>query len=63
MKTPLSMVGSPLRRQAAETFLRSRKLPPGPLRSDLRQLAFSLLKLHKMGIGAKVQVLDPATKH
>ncbi|MGY0574077.1 hypothetical protein ACTGJ9_025860 [Bradyrhizobium sp. RDM12] len=39
----------PLRKQAATTFLRARKLPPGSYRDDLRQLAFGLFRMHKLG--------------
>jgi hypothetical protein len=56
MKTPLDSPPSPLRRQATDTFLRARKLPSGPLRNDLRQLAFELLRLHKLGIKANVRM-------
>jgi hypothetical protein len=57
MKTPLNMAPSPLRRQAADTFLRARKLPSGRYRDDLRQLAFALLKLHHRGVRANVQII------
>jgi hypothetical protein len=59
MKTPLNMASSPLREQAANTFLRSRKMPVGSARADLRQLAFALRELHKLGIKANVIVLSP----
>jgi hypothetical protein len=66
MKTPLNMAPSPLRRQVVNTFLRARKVPPGRYRDDLRQLAFALLKLHRRGVRANVQVIDrtpqPATQ-
>jgi len=52
MKTPSNTVPSPLRRQAVETFRRARKLPPGPHRNDLRQLAFALLHLQKLKLAA-----------
>ena len=57
MNTPLSMAPSPIRRQAIDTFRRARKLPPGPHRDDLRQLAFGLLRLHKRGLQANVRVI------
>jgi hypothetical protein len=63
MKTPLNMTPSRLREQATDTYLRARKLPPGPHRNDLRQLAFGLLRLHKLGIRANARVLDGPTGH
>jgi hypothetical protein len=54
MKTPSSIPESPLRRQAADTLRRARKMPKGPHRDDLRQLARGLLLLHKVGIRAIV---------
>jgi hypothetical protein len=47
MKALSYVAASPLRRQIAETLRRARKLPPGPHRNDLRQLASGLLLLHK----------------
>jgi hypothetical protein len=44
--TPLS----PLRRHAADALRRARKLPVGPSRNDLRQLAFGLRFLEKQGL-------------
>src|ERR1700710_438457 len=58
MKTPLNMAPSPLRRQAIDTFRRSRKMPPGRFRDDLRQLAFALWNLYNRGLKANVQMLD-----
>jgi hypothetical protein len=58
MKTPLNTAPSPLRNQAANTFLRARKLPFGPHRNDLRQLAFALQRLHKMGIKANAHIVE-----
>jgi hypothetical protein len=40
-------VVSPLRRQAADALRRARKLPVGPGRNDLRQLAIGLRRLEK----------------
>jgi hypothetical protein len=54
MKTPSSIAESPLRKQAADTLRRARKMPKGPHRNDLRQLARGLLMLHKVGIRAIV---------
>src|SRR3954454_20059944 len=58
MKPPSSLAPSPIREQAANTLRRARKLPPGPYRNDLRQLGFQLLRLHKLGLRANVQVID-----
>jgi hypothetical protein len=62
MKTQISGLASPLRRQAADTFLRARKLPVGRHRNDLRQLAFGLLRLHKLSLSANVYSPDAAIK-
>jgi hypothetical protein len=43
---------SPLKRQAADALRRARKLPVGPDRNDLRQLAVGLLWLHRHGMEA-----------
>jgi hypothetical protein len=58
MKTPLNKVSSPIRDQAANTLRRARAVAPGPYRNDLRQLGRELLRLHKLGIRANVQVFD-----
>jgi hypothetical protein len=50
---------SSVRRQAVDIFLRSRKLRPGPRREDLRQLAYGLLRLHRLGVRANVEVRAP----
>jgi len=42
----------PIRRQAAEALTRARKLPIGPDRNDLRQLALGLRWLEKRGFMA-----------
>jgi hypothetical protein len=52
MNTPIAVAASPVRRQAVDTFRRARKLPPGSHRNDLRQLAFGLLRLHRVGVAA-----------
>jgi len=52
------MAPSRIREQAADTLRRARKLPPGPYRNGLRQLGFKLLRLHKLGLRANVQVID-----
>jgi hypothetical protein len=46
---------SPLRTHAADALIRARKLPVGPSRNDLRQLAIGLLWLDKKGLGARIQ--------
>jgi hypothetical protein len=48
----------PLLVQVADVLRRARKLPPGPARDDLRQLARGLLKLHRTGMQANVQVVE-----
>ena len=58
MKAPLNVAPTRLRRQAADTYLRARKMPPGSHRDDLRQLAVGLFRLHRLGIKASVQVLE-----
>ena len=40
--------------QAADVLRRARKLPMGPTRNDLRQLAMGLLWLHRNGMEALV---------
>lgn len=45
---------SPLEKQAADALRRARRLPVGPDRSDLRQLARGLLWLHRNGMDALV---------
>ena len=45
---------SPLELQAAEALRRARRLPVGPDRNDLRQLATGLLWLHRHGMEALV---------
>jgi hypothetical protein len=44
---------SPGRRQAAEVLRRARRLPVGPDRNDLRQLAIGLLWLDERGLASK----------
>lgn len=43
---------SPLEKQAADALRRARRLPVGPGRNDLRQLAIGLLWLHRNGMQA-----------
>jgi hypothetical protein len=44
---------SPARRQATEVLRRARRLPAGPDRNDLRQLAIGLLWLDERGLASK----------
>jgi hypothetical protein len=46
---------SPLEKQAADALRRARRLPIGPSRNDLRQLAIGLLWLHRNGMQALEQ--------
>jgi hypothetical protein len=46
---------SPLERQAADALRRARRLPVGPDRNDLRQLAVGLLWLHRHGMDALIE--------
>jgi hypothetical protein len=62
MKISSNRAPSPLRRQAADTFMRAKKLPSGPHRDDLLQLAFQLRRLHKLGLKANVQILEERTQ-
>jgi hypothetical protein len=43
---------SALEKQAADALRRARRLPIGPARNDLRQLAMGLLWLHRNGMDA-----------
>jgi len=52
----------PIRRQAAEALTRARKLPLGPDRNDLRQLALGLRWLEKRGYVAIPEELIRPTK-
>ncbi|WP_149533816.1 hypothetical protein [Tardiphaga sp. P9-11] len=44
---------SPMRRQAAEVLRRARRLPVGPDRNELRQIAHALLWLEEKGLSLK----------
>jgi hypothetical protein len=46
---------SHIEEQAADALRRARKLPLGPTRNDLRQLAMGLLWLHRNGMDALVE--------
>ena len=49
---------SPLEKQAADALRRARRLPIGPSRNDLRQLAVGLLWLHRNGMRALEQARE-----
>ena len=51
---------SPLIAQVKDVLERARKLPVSPARNDLRQLAQGLLKLHREGFRANVEILFQA---
>jgi hypothetical protein len=55
MKHPLDTVVSPIRKQATDALRRARRLPVGPYRNDLRQLAIALRCLEKEGLKAAVR--------
>lgn len=57
-----SSIAQSIRKQAAETLLRARKVPRGPYRNDLRQLGTELLRLHKRGLRANELAFDLATE-
>jgi hypothetical protein len=59
MKDPSEMAVSPLKRQATDALRRARKLPVGPDRNDLRQLAVGLRFLDKQRLKSKLH--DRAT--
>lgn len=44
---------SPMRRQAAEVLRRARRLPVGPDRNELRQIAHALLWLEQKGLSLR----------
>ena len=49
--------------QIEEVLRRARKLPVGPARDDLRQLARGLRQLHRAGLGATVQIVEKSRPH
>lgn len=51
---------SPLEKQAADALRRARRLPVGPSRNDLRQLAIGLLWLHRNGMQALERMREKA---
>ena len=60
--SPRDMAFSPLKRQATEALRRARKLPVGPDRNDLRQLAVGLRFLDKHRQKGLAQERDKAWK-
>lgn len=52
MKNISDQALSPLKKHAVDALRRARKLPVGPHRNDLRQLAIALRRLDRDGIGA-----------
>jgi hypothetical protein len=52
LPSPVEQILSPLEKQAADALRRARRLPVGPSRNDLRQLAIGLLWLHRNGMQA-----------
>jgi hypothetical protein len=54
MKAPSELAVAFLRRQAAQALQQARRLPVGPDRNELRQLAIGLVWLEKKGLAAKV---------
>jgi hypothetical protein len=59
IKYSTDTVVSPIRKQATDALRRARKLPAGPHRNDLRQLAMGLRRLEKQGFEAAMR--DHAT--
>jgi hypothetical protein len=55
LETPMKHQRSHVEEQAADALRRARKLPVGPTRNDLRQLAMGLLWLHRNGMEALVE--------
>ena len=55
MEAPMKDPRSHIEEQAADALRRARKLPVGPMRNDLRQLAMGLLWLHRNGMDALVE--------
>jgi hypothetical protein len=53
---------SPLIAQVRDILQRARKLPVSPARNDLRQLAQGLLKLHRAGFWANIEILFKAPR-
>jgi len=58
MKNSSEEAMSPLKRHAVDALRRARKLPVGPHRNDLRQLAIGLRRLDSEGIGANFRDRD-----
>ncbi|WP_065756469.1 hypothetical protein [Bradyrhizobium paxllaeri] len=51
MKNSSDEAMTPLKQHAVDALRRARKLPVGPHRNDLRQLAMGLRRLDREGIG------------
>lgn len=49
---------APLIVQVSDVLRRARKLPVGLARNDLRQLARGLLRLHRSGVRANVELVQ-----
>jgi len=62
MSYPSDFAASPLRRQAADALRRARKLPVGPDRNDLRQLAIGLLFLEKQRLKSSARIGVPTSE-
>lgn len=58
MKNSSEEAMTPLKRHAVDALRRARKLPIGPHRNDLRQLAIGLRRLDREGIGANFHDRD-----
>ena len=54
---------APIIAQVTDILRRARKLPIGPARNDLRQLARALLRLHRSGIRANIEIVEAETQH
>ena len=62
MRRPIEKAPSPRRRHAADALRRARRLPVGPDRNDLRQLAIGLLRLEGQGLEATMQEREAALR-
>jgi hypothetical protein len=54
---------APLIVHATDALRRARNLPVGAARNDLRQLAWRLLRLHRSGFRADVEIIEKQTRH
>ena len=62
MKNISEQAVSPLKKHAVDALRRARKLPVGPHRNDLRQLAIALRRLDADGIGADYYEREAGTR-